>query len=526
MLVSIRSFFAISFCALVFNVSAATYPSHVGQSPWGFDSVEKPSDTWVVNDRDSNSIDKYMFRYQGSIIIDVPIRRYVWETDASGHLKNVSDLIARGLVSEKMKIILPAFDVDEGVFPVGDCDGDQIPDTLYDEVDEVYFNGEKIGKLEGQNNVWFQQVYTVDISTVKFPSSPGATATNRIEVKIDVDNQDVVLSSGAVGCNVWATSIDWVGLQYDATDPVVMVHGIRSSGPVFDNFKTALNDNFMASDNSITLNQLAAPNPLPPGCPEIPYNNSLAYNIAQLLDKIPAIAEKFGADSIHMVAHSKGGLDSRGFLQGVYASKMEVQVGTMSGQPVKSDFEPASLITLNTPHQGSVLAKYGIESRQLTWPQASQDARTLAAKGLEGPYYCDLLPARASQFVAATNLPSSMDAASTATDADVNGDRELTGAEGDGLVYQGTRLYQIMGRAADVVITVRPRNYWIDEVVITETPNGSFLLNDAIVTQQSAGYYLTYDVDGLNHVNVHAEQTGRTIAEDSQNGGFVNWGID
>ena len=112
------------------------------------------------------------------------------------------------------------------------------------------------------------------IQKIKFPSQPGQTATNRIRVEIDVANRDVVLSSGAVGCETWAVAIDWVGAKYQATSPVVLVHGIRSSGAVWGPFREGLTAARVESDASINLADVAAPSPLPVGCPNIPYNNT------------------------------------------------------------------------------------------------------------------------------------------------------------------------------------------------------------------------------------------------------------
>ena len=112
---------------------------------------------------------------QGPIVIDVPIRRYVAPVNGNGFLQNVEDLITRGVVSRNVSIRLPAFDVDESTFPVLDCDGDDIPDQLRNEVDEIYLNDEKLGVLKGNNQIWVAQSFSVPIQKLKFPSSPGGS---------------------------------------------------------------------------------------------------------------------------------------------------------------------------------------------------------------------------------------------------------------------------------------------------------------------------------------------------------------
>jgi hypothetical protein len=517
--------------------AAGTFPPHRGDSPWSFTVIAEPSSRFVVNDTDSGSIDVYLFRSQGPIVIDVPIRRYVGETDADGRLLNVTSLVSRGIVGPTVKITLPAFDVDAQTFPVVDCDGDGIDDQLLNEVDKVYLNDEELGTLKGNNAIWLSQSFDVPVSKIKFPAAPGATAVNRFKVEIDTANRDVVLSSGAIGCEAWAVAIDWIGIKFEAASPVVMVHGIRSSGAAFANFKAGLEaEGVKANDNSINLTDVAAPDPLPPGCPSIAYNNTYPDHVAQLKSRVPAIAELFGSETLHFVTHSKGGLDTRGFLSSLVSGPIPIRVGTMRGQPVRQDLEARSLVTLDTPHAGSVLAKYGVEARQLGWVEAMRAGiNVAAAKSFEGSYYCDLTPVRASAHVAATTLPNGTQAASVAADADCNGDARLTGNAAcpggqaetadfpAGIIDAADKLYQLTGRVADVTITVVPRRFLPDEIRVTETPNTAFQRNDAIVTQASAGLYARYGITGWHHLNVHAERNGRAIATDAQGGGLVDW---
>jgi hypothetical protein len=507
-------------------LAASSFPPHQGDSPWSFTVIAEPSDTFVVNDTDSGTIDRYLFRSEGPIVIDVPVRRYIAPTDGNGFLANVDDLIARGVVGREATIRLPAFDVDESTFPVVDCDGDDIDDELRNEVDEVYLNDEKLGTLKGTDQVWLAQSFTVPIRKLKFPSAPGQTAINRLRVEIDVANRDVPLSSGAIGCEVWAVAVDWIGAKYQASSPVVLVHGIRSGGAVWANFRTGLTSQRVESDASITMADPAAPDPLPAGCPNIPYNNTIQANVAQLRTLIPAIAERYGTDSIQLAVHSKGGLDSLGFLSGLARSPLPVTVGQMRGQPVKHDLEGLSIVTLNTPHGGSVLAKYGVEARQLTALQSARAGiNVAAAKGFEGAYYCDLTPARASAFVGANPLPSGTTGASVATNADQNGNNQIEGAEANnftGGAWAANRLYQLIGRVADVTITVTPQ-FGLDQITVTEVPNPAFLPNDVIVTQQSAGRYPRYGITGWHHLNVHAQVNAETIARDAQAPGLVDW---
>jgi hypothetical protein len=461
----------------------------------------------------------------------------VGATDAKGFLTNVDDLVKRGIVTATATITLPAFDVDEHTFPELDCDEDEINDDLQPEVDNVSLNDQLIGTLKGDNEIWVSQSFEVPISRLRFPSSPGATAVNRFRIDIDVANQNVSLSGGGHGCRVWAVAIDWIGVKFEASAPVVMVHGIRSNGSAFDNFKSGLAaERVAAADNTISLTDTPAPDPIPTGCPSIAYNNTYADHTQQLLTSIPAIAAKFGSEALHYVTHSKGGLDVRAFLSKTVANPIRVRVGTMGNQPVTRDLEARSLVTLDTPYGGSVLASYGVEARQLTWPQAVRNGiNPSAAKGLEGSYYCDLTPPRATALVATTTLPSGLQTGSVASDADCNGNEHIDDqplcapgrAEGTGFTLNtfgaADRLYRLVGGVSDVKITVTRRRFLPDQVTITETPTTSFLGNDAVVTQDSAGLYQRYSITGWHHLNVHSRENAQAIARDAQKGGIVDW---
>ena len=516
--------------------AASSFPAHRGASPWSFTSIAEPSSRFIVNDTDSQTIDVYLLRSEGPIVIDVTTRRYIGPTDAHGNLLNISGLLARGIVGDTATITLPAYDVDETTPPNSDCDSDGIVDRLKSEIDELFLNGEKIGTLTGSNNRWLQNSFRVPISKLRFPSQPGQTATNQFRLDIDVGNRDAVLSSGAIGCDRWAVTIDWIGLRYEASSPVVMVHGIDSSGGMFGDFRSGLEATLvMANDISIHLSDPVAPHPIPTGCPDIEYNRSIRANIAQLNTLIPRIAERFGSETLQFVAHSKGGLDIRGFLSGTRSNPLSIQVGTMGTQPVKQDFEGRSLVTLDTPHAGSVLAQYGVEARLLTALQALRaDITAAAAKSYEGAYYCDLTPARAYAFIGSTSLPESVDRASVASDADCNGDQRLSAetfcssGQSESERFSGggvtaNRLYQLVGSISSVTIRVTPRRFLPDEITVTTTPTLSFQVNDAVVSQASAWLYRRYPITGWHHQNIHSRENAEVIAADALAGGLVSW---
>ena len=88
--------------------------------------------------------------------------------------------------------------------------------------------------------------------------------------------------------------------------------------------------------------------------------------------------------------------------------------------------------------------------------------------------------------------------------------------------WAANRLYQLIGRIADVTITVTPQ-FGLDRITVTEVPNAAFLPNDVIVPRRSAARYPQYPITGWHHLNVHAQVNAETIARDAQTPGLVDW---
>jgi hypothetical protein len=127
------------------------------------------------------------------LTIDIPVDRFVGDVDSNGYLINPAPLVAAGIIPSAVDILLPAFDIDYfGAAPP--------------ERDEVLFNGQSLGFLTGDDNVWKLNSFRVDIRKIKFPSRPAPGAqpgavNNRLQIRIDT------LSSGR-----WCTQVDWVAL--------------------------------------------------------------------------------------------------------------------------------------------------------------------------------------------------------------------------------------------------------------------------------------------------------------------------
>lgn len=304
-----------------------------------------PTDTLFVVDEGGSLDTSCTFRSAGPLTFTVNVKRYVGEVDGQGRLLNPQKLVDSGVVSSTVTVRMPAYDVDYGTQP---------PNPHYPERDRVLFNGYPVGDLgssaflDGENNRWRINEFTIPVEYVRFgrkveggeEPTPGQ---NEITILIDEAN----LESGD---DVWCTAIDWASISFSALAPVIMVHGDNQAGAFWDEqgFTKPFKDAGVPYDNSISL----------PG-------DYIAQNGNRLLTDMPRVARQFGAKHVHIVAHSKGGLDTREFLKKL---------------PVVGQLAVVSFTTLSTPHEGSVVADYVRDSKGANATHSDSTSRTRIAK--------------------------------------------------------------------------------------------------------------------------------------------------
>lgn len=265
-----------------------------------------------------------IFRSSGPIIFNIEIKRFVGRLKADGTLADADKLINAGAISPTVKLIMPGFDVDSN----GGGQG------IQPERDRVSINGQEVGFLQGQNDRWILNSFEVDIRKIKFAErgvdgGPPTGGVNQIRIDIDTANAD----------EQWCTSVDWGSAGFRALSPIILIHGNRSDDDFFvrQGFTQELDAKALAYDNKVFGDTRANPTA-----------NRISRNAVILNNNIPKIAASFGAKTIHLVAHSKGGLDARAYLA-LFQSQHD------------DDFKVISLTTLSTPHDGSVLADVLIE---------------------------------------------------------------------------------------------------------------------------------------------------------------------
>lgn len=289
-----------------------------GQGP------SQPPAAPTATDRDfvtDTGTDLDIYHCRRSIFVPVFTTRYVGPTNPDGTLQNAQAMIDAGTLLPWVELEIPAWDVD----------------SAQGERDLVFFNGESVESMHGENygfligrgSAWHRNIFRVPIQKVKFPSSPGVAGGRpspvRNEVRIDIDSTN----------QGWCVEVNWVRLRIGAMSPTLVIHGNSQSNSWFltHGFVAAFSQPFMPIDSSISFSGRS-------GTPSaIRRQLNSRYLKQHPQNSVQKIADRYGVDSVHLVAHSKGGLDARDYL------------GTRNGGP-----QVLTLLTLSTPHEGSVLA--------------------------------------------------------------------------------------------------------------------------------------------------------------------------
>ncbi|MES1245073.1 MAG: PKD domain-containing protein [Acidobacteriota bacterium] len=272
------------------NIDSATVTitgSSVTPDPY---SVPASNDTTFVVDQGSGLDTGCFSSGDHSLIINIPVTRVVGEKFA---------LIRNGFMQATATLRLPAFDVDfaggSGINP---------------ERDRVYFNGIPVPAqfLTGQSDNWALNTLTIDSTWINFPSDPGngntpVPATNTVRIDIDTGNTEIP------SC----TSVDWAALSIRVARPVLLVHGFLIANE-WGTWEFRL--------RSVGLPYYAA---------DVGTLSTIRQNAIQLAAQVPMLRRRWGVDSMNILAHSKGGLDSRDYVENNNTVPTLFQIGSPNG---------------------------------------------------------------------------------------------------------------------------------------------------------------------------------------------------
>lgn len=302
---------------------------HFGSSP--FDPPEENDQTFVV-DQGGGLDTGCTFRSGGPLIFSIKVDRVVGD---------VAKLKTNGMISEKAVLRMPAFDVDF----------DAVVPPYAPERDRVFFNGNVVPTewLTGANNVWKLNGFNVPIEWVNFPSDPGPGGTaseedNTVRIDIDVANAGVI--------EAWCTAIDWAALTFEVARPVVMAHGILSAGSVWGGVWVPGLDNLgLPNSNNLNMGNL----------------DSIGANAGKIASEVSDGKDRWGVDKVVMVAHSKGGLDSRHFVENSEDAEQVVQIGTPNlGSPLADAVQAGSIVLVGPLGSAIINGLAGPAGIQLT----------------------------------------------------------------------------------------------------------------------------------------------------------------
>lgn len=293
---------------------------------------------------------KCLRRSDGPHVVTVPISRVVGETGPDGGLTKHEELVKNGVISGEAVLRMPVFsrDFSDGTAPIEH---------------KILVNGQEFpgSVVGGTTEEWTLQEVRIPIALLRFGTRRSgeapAAADNRVELQIDNGSPEGIENSCA--------AVDWAQLEFKALAPVLLVHGNGQGddgqgGKFWDGsvlgegerlemgaaFTQELKDQFIPYDNSISMTSG-------------PTNDHGDY----LGSAIPRLAREFGARHVHLVAHSKGGLDTRDFL----------------ARTVPANFGVLSLTTLSTPHHGSSGPDYQIDSVGASTLNSPDSTRTALA---------------------------------------------------------------------------------------------------------------------------------------------------
>jgi hypothetical protein len=441
---------------------------HNGSSPF---PPPAGDDTVFIVDTGSDLDTDCTYRSGGPLIIHLPLTRYVGPVTGNHTLTDASrlKLVAAGFLSENAHLRLPAYDVD--------VNGDPSDSTTPPEIDHITFNGHDLGTLTGDNDIWKLNEFNVPIEWVKFPSigSDGSSPTPADNViVIDIDT-----ASG--GNDNWCTAVDWTELDFAAIAPIFLVHGIISSGAIaWPDFHAVFMDAEVPFSDDIDLSPVG----------------SIDGNAAILAGRLRSLAAKFGAKKCHIVAHSKGGLDTRAYLNGAYDAE---------------ELKVLSLYTLSTPHHGTILADIGVVL------EAALEAKSPVAKLLPQllPFISDLSTVSTAIFnFRYGTVPGGIHVYCYGADPDVDHNHIIDANEAAGLPVAflapvwATVTYNIIGNEAPVKVTFGAQtvHLWGDVSfsIVDIDVSRNFTKNDVLVSTASAeasfGAYV--ETRTANHVSI------------------------
>jgi hypothetical protein len=259
-------------------------------------------------------------------------------------------------------------------------------------------------------------------------------------------------------------------------------------------------------------------------------DGTILGNGALLADQLAALAASFGAKKCHVIAHSKGGLDTRAYLNHQYDP---------------DQLKVLSVYTLSTPHHGTIVSDIIVAKREHNneHPESSNpDIEYLISHDYswasrftpQQPAIGDQTTVHMAQFNEDyPGIPGGILFYNYGADADLNHNGRIEAGETADLLTvlginlppamaaaAGTAMYRAIGNTASIRVTVgtRPGRIWgVNTFTAIEVAsvNSPFAVNDLVVSAASAhspmGSYL--DTLAANHSSMKSTALASTILQ-------------
>lgn len=357
------------------------------------------------------------FRSGGPLAIEIPVPVMVnsKKLNSEEKLNDPDELIKSGVLSSrKVELSFPAWDIDNQENNCRQTDTDK---PIFPEKNTIIFNGKAYENpaITGVNNNWRLQTFNLDIGDLIFSEAK----TNVLQINIDTKN-------AGLG-EYWCTAIDWVQIKLDVAPPRVLAHGINADKSTWDE-----------SDAPGVLSTLDQSGVLYERFSTDRVGTTLA-NGHDLSNQIGSFLNKIRSDRVHIIAHSKGGLDTQ----------------VMN---IVAPFKVLSLSTLSTPHYGSVAADLSVlELESYSMININEDPNAWLEAYLNqtlwvntfglGPKRPGLYDLQTQAAINAIGLGSRLLGTIVPTytigaSADLNNNEELDGEEAAGLSIGSAKIYR------------------------------------------------------------------------------------
>ena len=263
-----------------------SYRGRSGIDPYKFaQSSGLEEDEYFIADQGWD-LDHYVFRKErmnGTYRFSIMIDRFFGET-TGGKIKYPEQV---GM-SKTVKLKINIYDVDDD-----SQDSDVMP-----EIDHIYLNGHALTPiaLTSGNDRWNVMTFNVPIEFLNFPEHPQESAQNNVEIQIDKANTD----------SIWAVEVDWAMLEIKALRPILLLHGYKAGRMVGGNEESYNKISAFFDENRIPYERAVA---------GWDGNASIEDQAASLAEIVLQSKKKFGVAKLNIIAHSKGGIDTRLYLR-------------------------------------------------------------------------------------------------------------------------------------------------------------------------------------------------------------------